>query len=57
LREGLATLDGAGYFKQGTPESFSPRLHEILDKMDISDRDVEILRGMFRLLARTSASS
>ena len=54
LEEWLGTLDGAGYFKASTPAYFAPRLREILDKMDVSERDVELLRGMFRFLADRS---
>lgn len=47
-----ATLEGAGYFKAKAPESFAPRLREIVDKMDVSERDVELLLGMLRVLAK-----
>lgn len=52
FREWSATLAGAGYFKQATPESFAPRLREIIDKMDVSERDVELLLGMMRVFAK-----
>ena len=45
-------LAAAGFYAH-TPElAFAPRLLEILDKMDVSDRDVDILRGMFTLFRR-----
>lgn len=52
LGEWLAALDGAGYFKAQTPAGFAPRMREIVDKMDVSDRDVELLRGMLRVWSR-----
>jgi TrmH family RNA methyltransferase len=52
FREWSSTLEGAGYFKQATPESFAPRLREIVDKMDVSERDVELLLGMLRVLSK-----
>jgi tRNA/rRNA methyltransferase len=55
LTEWLATLEAAGYFKAQTPAGFAPRLREIVDKMDVSDRDVELLRGMLRVFGRRAA--
>lgn len=52
LGEWLGALDGAGYFKAQTPAGFAPRMREIVDKMDVSDRDVELLRGMLRVWSR-----
>ena len=54
FREWLSALHGAGYFKANTPDHFAPRLREILDKMDVSERDVELLRGMLRVLSQNS---
>jgi tRNA/rRNA methyltransferase len=56
FRAWSSTLEGAGYFKQATPESFAPRLREIVDKMDVSERDVELLLGMLRVLAKARPS-
>lgn len=52
LAEWLGALEGAGYFKVQTPAGFAPRMREIVDKMDVSDRDVELLRGMLRVFRR-----
>lgn len=52
FRAWSSTLEGAGYFKQATPASFAPRLREIVDKMDVSERDVELLLGMLRVLSK-----
>ena len=52
LSEWQQALVQAGYFKTQTPERFAPRLREIVDKMDVSDRDVELLRGMLRVFQR-----
>jgi tRNA/rRNA methyltransferase len=49
LGEWLTALERAGYFKAQTPAGFAPRMREIVDKMDVSDRDVELLRGMLRV--------
>ena len=49
LAEWLLALERAGFFKAQSPAGFAPRLREILDKMDVSDRDVELLRGMLRV--------
>ena len=54
FHEWSSTLQGAGYFKARAPESFAPRLQEIVDKMDVSERDVELLLGMLRVLAKTA---
>jgi TrmH family RNA methyltransferase len=56
FREWLATLDGAGYFKAKDPASFAPRLREIVDKMDVSERDVELLLGMLHVLSKGQLS-
>lgn len=54
LVEWLAALEHAGYFRVQTPAEFAPRMREIVDKMDVSARDVELLRGMLRVLRRRS---
>ncbi len=51
----LAALELRGYFKAQRPERFLPRLREIVDKMDISDRDVVLLRDMLHVLAHGAA--
>lgn len=50
--EWLGALDAAGYFRVQAPEAFAPRLREIVDKMDVSARDVELMRSMLRVLQR-----
>jgi tRNA/rRNA methyltransferase len=57
LAEWLATLDQAGFFKAQSPAGFAPRLREIVDKMDVSERDVEVLRGMLRVLQKPQGRS
>lgn len=57
FRAWSSTLEGAGYFKQAKPESFAPRLREIVDKMDVSERDVELLLGMLRVLSKPHPST
>lgn len=52
LQEWLAALESAGYFRAQQPDDFAPRLREIVDKMDVSARDVELMRGMLRVLQR-----
>lgn len=52
LREWLEALEDAGYFRAQTPGEFAPRMREIVDKMDVSARDVALLRGMLRVLRR-----
>jgi tRNA/rRNA methyltransferase len=52
VQEWLAALDAAHFFKAQTPEGFAPRLKEIVDKMDVSARDVEILRSMMRVFTK-----
>ena len=52
LQEWLHALEHAGYFRVQTPAEFAPRMREIVDKMDVSARDVELLRGMLRVLRR-----
>jgi tRNA/rRNA methyltransferase len=51
LRDWLSILDDAGYFKSSSAAHFAPRMREIVDKMDVSERDVELVRGMLRFLA------
>lgn len=53
--EWLGALDAARFFKSHTPANFAPRLQEIVDKMDVSERDVEILRSMMRVFTKASA--
>jgi tRNA/rRNA methyltransferase len=45
-------LDSAGFYRTTTREQFAPRLHELLDKMDISERDAALLKDMFARLRR-----
>ena len=45
-------LSTHGFYKQTTPEQFAPRLEEIVAKMDISERDIAILQGMFALFGK-----
>lgn len=45
-------LDAAGFYRKTTRAQFQPRLQEILDKMDISERDAALLRDMFQRLGR-----
>lgn len=52
LAEWLQALDAAGYFRVQAPGDFEPRLREIVDKMDVSARDVELMGGMLRVLRR-----
>lgn len=52
LQEWLLALESAGYFRKQQPGDFAPRLREIVDKMDVSARDVELMRGMLRVLQR-----
>lgn len=46
-------LDARGFFKGGATarERFQPRLQELLDKMDVSERDLELLRDLVLVLA------
>jgi tRNA/rRNA methyltransferase len=43
-------LADAGFFRTTTREEFAPRLQELLDKMDISERDAALLGDMFARL-------
>jgi tRNA/rRNA methyltransferase len=45
-------LASAGFYRATTREQFAPRLVELLDKMDISERDAALLRDMFVRLRR-----
>lgn len=45
-----AALAGAGFYRTTTPEAFAPRLRELLDKMDLSERDTQLLREMLARL-------
>ncbi len=47
-----AALDAAGFYRTTTAQQFAPRLQELLDKMDISERDAALLRDMFVRLRR-----
>lgn len=53
----LAALDAVGFFKAQTPAGFEPRLQEIVDKMDVSERDVEILRSMMRVFSKARGAA
>jgi len=50
-------LSAHGFYKQTTPEQFAPRLEEIVAKMDISERDIAILQGMFALFGKKATST
>ena len=57
LRVLLTTqLDARGFFKGGARarEGFQPRLQELLDKMDLSQRDAELLHDMLRVISQPS---
>ena len=45
-------LGSAGFYRTTTREQFAPRLVELLDKMDISERDAALLKDMFTRLSR-----
>jgi tRNA/rRNA methyltransferase len=47
-----AALADAGFYRSTTAEAFAPRLVELLDKMDLSERDTALLADMFSLLRR-----
>ncbi len=47
----LAALEDAGYFKTATAATFAPRLRALVDDMALVEPDVELLRGMLRVLA------
>jgi tRNA/rRNA methyltransferase len=47
-----AALQRAEFFRATTPEAFAPRLQEILDKMDISNRDAQLMLDMLQVLGR-----
>lgn len=47
-----AALGEAGFYRTTTAEAFAPRLRELLDKMDLSDRDTELLGDMVTRLGR-----
>lgn len=46
-------LDARGFFKGGARarDSFQPRLQELADKMDLSERDLVLLQDVLRVLA------
>ena len=48
LEEGLRLR---GFYKGRGPEGFRPRLDELLGKMDLSERDVEVMGDLVRALA------
>ncbi len=52
-----SALSVHGFYKQSDPGKFAPRLCELVDKMDISGRDVELIVGMFALFAKGEPSS
>lgn len=49
-------LDARGFFKGGARarDSFRPRLEELTDKMDLSERDVALLTDVLRVLSAQS---
>lgn len=50
-----SALDSRGFFKAGprARDSFQPRLQELADKMDLSERDLELLRDVLLVLTST----
>lgn len=50
-------LDARGFFKGGARarEGFQPRLQELLDKMDLTERDLVLLTDLVRVLSDTRA--
>ncbi len=46
-------LDARGFFKGGVRarEGFQPRLQELLDKMDLTERDLELLKDLVLVLS------
>lgn len=50
-------LAAAGFYGHTSEEEFAPRLLEIVGKMDVSERDVDILRGMFTLMRKSALGS
>jgi tRNA C32,U32 (ribose-2'-O)-methylase TrmJ len=57
LREALEQgLDRRGFYKGRSPAGFRPRLDELLGKMDLSPRDVELLTDLVIALAGPSSS-
>lgn len=40
-------LHDAGFYRTTSREQFAPRLQELLDKMDVSERDAALLKDMF----------
>ena len=50
-----AALERAGFYRAGTAEAFAPRLRELVGKLDVSERDIAILRGMFTLFRERCA--
>jgi tRNA/rRNA methyltransferase len=47
-------LEAAGFYRATPRPQFAPRLAEIVSKMDVSERDVAILRGMFARFAKVA---
>jgi tRNA/rRNA methyltransferase len=47
-----SSLDARGFFKAGqrARDSFQPRLQELADKMDLSERDLELFRDVLLVL-------
>lgn len=52
LASWTTALADSGFYKATTEQEFAPRLQELVDKMDISDRDATIMQGMFALFAK-----
>ncbi len=50
-------LMARGFYKGRSPAGFRPRLEELVGKMDLSPRDVELLAQMLRALGGTPVSS
>ncbi len=50
-------LEARGFFKGGdrAREGFQPRLQELLDKMDLSERDLELLQDLLLVLGGRSS--
>lgn len=54
-----ARLEARGFFRgeASRRESFAPRLKELTDKMDLSERDLELLQDLLRVLCESTEPS
>lgn len=50
LETWLDTLDAANYFRNQTPSGFARRLRPLIDKMQLDERDFQLMEGMLRSL-------